>query len=54
MPVLHFAFNFVVCAGTYWGVVSTPFCAEIIEAADAYIFAGEPHLPPVLIHRRND
>ncbi|KAL5730871.1 pyruvate decarboxylase [Ranunculus cassubicifolius] len=26
--------------GTYWGVVSTAFCAEIVESADAYIFAG--------------
>ncbi|XP_078166178.1 pyruvate decarboxylase 2-like [Carex rostrata] len=26
--------------GTYWGAVSTAFCAEIIESADVYIFAG--------------
>ncbi|XP_023750267.1 pyruvate decarboxylase 1 [Lactuca sativa] len=26
--------------GTYWGVVSTAFCAEILESADAYLFAG--------------
>lgn len=26
--------------GTYWGAVSTAFCAEIIESADAYLFAG--------------
>ncbi|KAM0897237.1 hypothetical protein ACQ4PT_022685 [Festuca glaucescens] len=26
--------------GTYWGTVSTAFCAEIVESADAYIFAG--------------
>nr|DAD26274.1 TPA_asm: hypothetical protein HUJ06_027742 [Nelumbo nucifera] len=26
--------------GTYWGAVSTPFCAEIVESADAYLFAG--------------
>lgn len=26
--------------GTYWGAVSTPFCSEIVESADAYIFAG--------------
>ena len=26
--------------GTYWGAVSTAFCAEIIESADAYMFAG--------------
>lgn len=26
--------------GTYWGAVSTAFCAEIVESADAYIFAG--------------
>ncbi|KAK9057801.1 hypothetical protein SSX86_022639 [Deinandra increscens subsp. villosa] len=26
--------------GTYWGSVSTSFCAEIIESADAYLFAG--------------
>ncbi|CAK9212993.1 unnamed protein product, partial [Sphagnum troendelagicum] len=26
--------------GTYWGVVSSPFCLEIVESSDAYIFAG--------------
>ncbi|KAL1194074.1 Pyruvate decarboxylase 4 [Cardamine amara subsp. amara] len=26
--------------GTYWGAISTPFCSEIVESADAYIFAG--------------
>jgi pyruvate decarboxylase len=26
--------------GTYWGVSSTSFCAEIIESSDAYLFAG--------------
>lgn len=26
--------------GTYWGAVSTAFCAEIVESADAYMFAG--------------
>ena len=26
--------------GTYWGALSTPFCAEIVESADAYLFAG--------------
>ncbi|GFQ07287.1 pyruvate decarboxylase 1 [Phtheirospermum japonicum] len=26
--------------GTYWGAVSTAFCSEIVESADAYIFAG--------------
>ena len=26
--------------GTYWGAVSTSFCAEIIESADSYLFAG--------------
>nr|XP_023928798.1 pyruvate decarboxylase 2 [Quercus suber] len=26
--------------GTYWGAISTPFCAEIVESADAYLFAG--------------
>ncbi|KAJ4970967.1 hypothetical protein NE237_004066 [Protea cynaroides] len=26
--------------GTYWGAVSSPCCAEIVESADAYIFAG--------------
>ncbi|KAJ0882949.1 putative pyruvate decarboxylase [Helianthus annuus] len=26
--------------GTYWGAVSTAFCAEIVESADAYIFVG--------------
>ncbi|GJX92100.1 pyruvate decarboxylase 2 isoform X2 [Tanacetum coccineum] len=26
--------------GTYWGAVSTTFCAEIVESADAYVFVG--------------
>ncbi|KAG7960896.1 hypothetical protein I3843_10G150300 [Carya illinoinensis] len=26
--------------GTYWGALSTAFCAEIVESADAYLFAG--------------
>lgn len=26
--------------GTYWGAVSSPFCLEIVESSDAYIFAG--------------
>ncbi|XP_057806269.1 pyruvate decarboxylase 1-like isoform X2 [Salvia miltiorrhiza] len=26
--------------GTYWGAVGTPFCGEIVESADAYLFAG--------------
>ncbi|EFJ12919.1 hypothetical protein SELMODRAFT_157772 [Selaginella moellendorffii] len=26
--------------GTYWGAVSTPYCCEIVESADAYLFAG--------------
>ncbi|XP_028125610.1 pyruvate decarboxylase 2-like [Camellia sinensis] len=26
--------------GTYWGAVSPAFCAEIMEFADAYLFAG--------------
>ncbi|XP_030524365.1 pyruvate decarboxylase 2-like [Rhodamnia argentea] len=26
--------------GTYWGAVSTAFSAEIVESADAYLFAG--------------
>ncbi|GAB4857351.1 Pyruvate decarboxylase 3 [Ancistrocladus abbreviatus] len=26
--------------GTYWGAISTSFCAEIVESADAYIFVG--------------
>jgi pyruvate decarboxylase len=26
--------------GTYWGAVSTAFCTEIVESADAYLFAG--------------
>ncbi|CAN1277023.1 Pyruvate decarboxylase 1 [Linum perenne] len=26
--------------GTYWGAVSSAFCAEIVESADAYLFAG--------------
>ncbi|KAG9151198.1 hypothetical protein Leryth_002753 [Lithospermum erythrorhizon] len=29
--------NFI---GTYWGAVSTPFCSEIVESADTYLFAG--------------
>ncbi|KAK7328116.1 hypothetical protein VNO77_22212 [Canavalia gladiata] len=29
--------NFI---GTYWGAASTPFCAEIVDSADAYLFAG--------------
>ncbi|KAJ7556072.1 hypothetical protein O6H91_05G067500 [Diphasiastrum complanatum] len=26
--------------GTYWGATSSPFCCEIVESADAYLFAG--------------
>lgn len=26
--------------GTYWGAISTTFCAEIVESADAYLFVG--------------
>ena len=26
--------------GTYWGQVSTPYCAETVEAADVALFAG--------------
>ncbi len=26
--------------GTYWGQISTPYCAEIVESADVYLFAG--------------
>lgn len=26
--------------GTYWGAVSTAFCAEIVESTDTYLFAG--------------
>jgi pyruvate decarboxylase len=26
--------------GTYWGAVSSAFCAELVESADAYLFAG--------------
>ncbi|KAL5989572.1 Pyruvate decarboxylase 1 [Asimina triloba] len=26
--------------GSYWGAVSTPFCGEIVESSDAYLFAG--------------
>ncbi|XP_010279076.1 PREDICTED: pyruvate decarboxylase 1-like [Nelumbo nucifera] len=26
--------------GTYWGAISTGFCSEIVESADAYIFVG--------------
>lgn len=26
--------------GTYWGAISSPFCMEIVESSDCYIFAG--------------
>lgn len=26
--------------GTYWGAVSSPFCLEIVESADSYLFTG--------------
>lgn len=26
--------------GYYWGQISTPFCGEVVESADAYLFAG--------------
>jgi TPP-dependent 2-oxoacid decarboxylase len=26
--------------GTYWGAISTSFCGELVESADAYLFAG--------------
>ena len=26
--------------GTYWGSISSPFCAELIESADAVVVAG--------------
>lgn len=26
--------------GTFWGAVSTSFCGEIVESADAYVFVG--------------
>ncbi|XP_070023942.1 pyruvate decarboxylase 1 [Nicotiana sylvestris] len=29
--------NFI---GTYWGAVSSSFCGEIVESADAYVFVG--------------
>lgn len=29
--------NFI---GTYWGAASSSYCAEIVETADAYLFAG--------------
>lgn len=29
--------NFI---GTYWGAVSSPFCLEIVESADTYLFTG--------------
>ncbi|KAI4306853.1 hypothetical protein L6164_030097 [Bauhinia variegata] len=32
--------NFI---GTYWGVVSSRFCCEIVETADAILFAGPVH-----------
>jgi len=28
------------CLGTYWGQVSSPGCGEVVESADAYLFAG--------------
>ncbi|KAJ4805314.1 Pyruvate decarboxylase [Rhynchospora pubera] len=35
VPELHPQF-----IGTYWGAISTNFCGEIVESADAYLFAG--------------
>lgn len=26
--------------GTYWGAIISPFCAEIVESADARLYAG--------------
>ncbi len=26
--------------GTYWGQISSPFCAEIVESSDCIIFCG--------------
>lgn len=26
--------------GTYWGPVSSPYCLEVVESADSYLFAG--------------
>ena len=31
--------------GTYWGDLSSPFCGEVVESADAYVFAGARALP---------
>ena len=28
-------------AGTYWGQVSSAYCSEVVEASDAYLFAGK-------------
>ena len=28
------------CMGTFWGAVSSPYCGEIVESADGYVFAG--------------
>ncbi|XP_058207866.1 pyruvate decarboxylase 2-like [Rhododendron vialii] len=36
--------------GTYWGAVSTAFCAETGESADAYLFAG-PHFQRLQLSR---
>ncbi|PRQ19971.1 putative pyruvate decarboxylase [Rosa chinensis] len=32
--------NYPQFIGTYWGVASSAFCSEIVESADAYLFAG--------------
>lgn len=29
--------------GTYWGQVSSPYCSEVVESCDAYLFAGAIH-----------
>lgn len=29
--------------GTYWGQVSSPYCSEVVESCDVYLFAGAIH-----------
>lgn len=29
--------------GTYWGQVSSPYCSEVVESCDAYVFVGAIH-----------
>ena len=29
--------------GTYWGQVSSPYCSEVVESCDVYMFVGAIH-----------